>query len=163
MDTLSQELADLHTLRDHLDRSIRDLRRQRGHREDIVELEATLAETRREIDACYNFLSVPKDLPKENTTRTIVSAHSQKASYLFFSGKQIAPNRIEYVGFRCPRCGASVARWKQIVPMGQGYRCVTYSCHCLTASTHTPGDCGRIRPMTVEIWTQYCEQSNASS
>jgi hypothetical protein len=135
LDTLSQELADLHTLRDHLERSIRDLRRQRGHPEDIVELEATLAETRREIDACYNFLSVPKDLPEEGATRTIVMAHSREADYLFFSGKSIAPNRIEYVGFRCSRCGASVARWKQIVPMGQGYRCVTYSCHCLTAST----------------------------
>ena len=159
---LSQELADLHTVRDHLERAIRDLRRQGGHRDEIAGLESELAETRRDIDACYNFLSAPKTLPEEGTTRTIVIAHSKKANYLFFSGKPVAPNRIEYVGFRCPRCGASVARWKQIVPMGQGYRCVAYSCHCLTASTHTPGGGGRIKPMTMEDWRGYCEQSNAS-
>jgi hypothetical protein len=162
-DTLSQELADLHTVRDHMERAIRDLRRQGGHRDEIADLESELAETRHDIGACYDFLFAPKTLPEEGTIRTIVMAHSQIASYLFFSGKKIAPDRIEYVGFCCPRCGASVARWKQIVPMGQGYRCATYSCHCLTAATHTPGGCGRIKPMTVEIWTQYCEQSNASS
>jgi hypothetical protein len=164
-DTLSRELADLHTLRDHLVRAIHDLRRQGGRNDEITELEATLAETRRDIDACYKFLSSLsslKTLPEKANTRTIVMAHSRIDGYNFFSGKPVAPNRIEYVGFCCPGCGASVARWKQIIPMGQGYRCLIFSCHCLTALIHTSGGGGRIRPMTVKYWTRYCEQRNAS-
>jgi len=163
-DTLSRELADLHTLRDHLVRAIHDLRRQAGRRDEIAELEATLAETRRDIDACYGFLS-PKALPEEGMTRVVVLAHLKREgvdpSYKFFSDKPVTPNRIEYVGFRCPRCNVSVARWKQIVSMGQGWRGVIFSCHCLTASIHTPGGCGRIQPMTVEEWTRYGERNNA--
>jgi len=166
LDELSRELADLHTLRDHLERAIRDLRRQGGRSDEITDLESELAETRRDIDACYGFLSAPKTLPEEGLTRAMVAAHRKiegvDPSYHFFSDKPVTPNRIEYIGFRCPRCHVAVARWKQIVPMGQGYRCVIFSCHCLTASIYTPGGCGRIQPMTVEEWTRYCQRNKAS-
>jgi hypothetical protein len=163
-DGLSRELADLHTLRDHLERAIRDLRRQGGRSDEIADLESELAEVRRDIDARYGFLS-PKALPEEGMTRVVVLTHLKREgvdpSYKFFSDKPVTPNRIEYVGFRCPRCNVSVARWKQIVSMGQGWRGVIFSCHCLTASIHTPGGCGRIQPMTVEEWTRYGERNNA--
>jgi predicted RNA-binding Zn-ribbon protein involved in translation (DUF1610 family) len=117
------------------------------------------------MDHCYDFLSTPKILSEEGKTRSFVRIHPKKDGiephHHFYSGKEVASNRIEYIGFRCPRCGASVARWKQIVPMGQGYRCGTYGCHCITCAVHTPGGRGRVAPMTAEHWARMTTRSNS--
>jgi hypothetical protein len=161
-DELAKELADLHTRRDHLVSAIRDLRRQGNHSKEIAQLSTTLKETQHDIDWCYGFLSKPKILPEEGKTRLFVRTHPKKdgidPGYIFYSGKEVTQNRIVYLGFRCPRCGVSVTRWKQIIPLGQGYRCIIFACHCTTCAVHTPGGVGRVEPMTAKHWARFCQR-----
>jgi predicted RNA-binding Zn-ribbon protein involved in translation (DUF1610 family) len=162
-DVISKSLSNSCTIRDQTISAIRDLKRQGNHKHEIAALENGLQKNNRDIERQYSFLSSPKILPEQGKTRYFLQVHKQDdvdPHYHFCSNKEVTPNRIEYIGFRCPRCGVSVARWKQIVPLGQGYRCVTFACHCLTVAVHTPGGIGRIEPMSAENWARYCQESD---
>jgi predicted RNA-binding Zn-ribbon protein involved in translation (DUF1610 family) len=158
-DEISKELADLYTLRDHLLSAIRDLRRQGNHSEEIAQLQTELRKIQHDINCAYDFLSAPKTMPEQGKTRSFVTVHPKEEGveprYHFYSGKELTPNRIQFIGFRCPQCGVPVARWKQIVAFGQGYRCVIYACHHLTCAIHTPGGPSRLKAMTLEDWVGF--------
>jgi hypothetical protein len=124
---LSKSLSDLYTIREATLSAIRDLKRSRNqvadnHAAEIAVLQAGLGQVNRDIERQHNFLSAPKINEEEGTTRSFLCRRPQEsaAEYHFLVDKPVTENRIEYLGFRCPKCDASVARWKQIVPWGQG-------------------------------------------
>ena len=169
-DGLSKSLSDLYTIREATLSAIRDLKRSRNqvadnHAAEIAVLQAGLGQVNRDIERQHNFLSAPKINEEEGTTRSFLCRRPQEsaAEYHFLVDKPVTENRIEYLGFRCPKCDASVARWKQIVPWGQGYRCVVFACHCVTYAVHTQGGRGWIAPVSAGHWAVFCQQSESLS
>ena len=107
----------------------------------------------------YAFLTRPKtgEYADGKWARAFVlrrDGQRRKWQYDFYSALPLPPNRIEYVGIQCPRCGASVAQRKQLIDLGQGYsRVDVWSCHCLTYAFYRPYG-WRPAPLTLEEWKQ---------
>jgi hypothetical protein len=156
-DLISKRLADLHGLRDHLLSAIRDLKRLGNHHAEIAALQEKLGKTRAEIEKRFSFLTEPRvvtdSLGKKSRTITLFHDEDEIGGYFFHTDKEITPNRIEYLGFRCAHCQARVARWKQIISLGQGFRCVVFSCHHMSSAVFCPpGGPAWLKPMTVTRW-----------
>jgi hypothetical protein len=89
-------------------------------------LQIELEETRKKIDRFYRFLTAPKIRKSEtggDLTRAFLRVHApdELGKYVFCTSKSPSPNHLKYLGFRCPRCNASVVRLKQAIAFGQGY------------------------------------------
>jgi hypothetical protein len=159
---VSKSLANLHEIRDQLISAICDLQREGNHRVAIAALQIELEETRKKIDRFYRFLTAPKIRKSEtggDLTRAFLRVHApdELGKYVFCTSKSPSPNHLKYLGFRCPRCNASVVRLKQAIAFGQGYgRMVVQSCHCLTFAIHCPEGPGHLSPVTLEKWREYC-------
>ena len=121
-DGISKDLADLHTKRDQVVSAIRDLKRQGNNHKKIAALQKILAETQGTSSVITNFYLHRKS-SKRKARSDLCSRYPQRRQssphYHFDIDKEITENRIEYIGFRCPRCCVSVARWKQLVPLGK--------------------------------------------
>src|SRR5262249_6105259 len=138
LDGLAKTLAQLHTLRDQFESAIRDLRRIG---QDVAGLEEEAAKIRERIKALYWFLTVPKTGRNEegHYSRSIAMPIKNEGDYYFFNSRPLPQSRLIYLGFKCPRCRASVAQRKGHVDWGQRYdRMVISSCFCLTYSTYQP-------------------------
>jgi hypothetical protein len=170
LDKVSRQLADLHSVRDHLCSAIRDLRRE-GHREDQEILERQLLDVQADIDRLVRFFQVPKIIERESGNMAscmLVYAHApeQQGEYFFATSSRFSANHLKPLGFRCSACCAHVMRLKQTQDFGQGYRMVVFSCHCLSlAVVCPPAGPGCPCPMTLGKWRDYCtktEQGAAS-
>jgi hypothetical protein len=51
----------------------------------------------------YSFLSGPKVIAQERKVRSFTLERPDAAQYYFCTDKPFAENRVEYIGFRCPR------------------------------------------------------------
>src|SRR5215470_3769947 len=77
----------------------------------------------------YLFATYPNQRdPDSRDTRFIVWGHPVPC--YSFAGRELAPNYIEALGFRCPRCEATVMRSKRPLDLGAGIKLVCISCQC---------------------------------
>jgi hypothetical protein len=162
-DALASDLADMHTMREHLLSAMRDLKRQGNHKCQIALMQAELTKIQSEIERAYSFLSAPKHVKDTGKVRSFLwtfPTENYPADQYHFVSRVFAENRVEYIGFRGPCCGVSVARWKQIVPFGQGYRCSVYACYCFTFAIHTPGRPGRLKRVGASHWEKFCSEKS---
>jgi hypothetical protein len=158
-DLISKALADDHTLRDHTMSAIRDLRRAGKSTENQEQL---LARVNVRIQQAYKILTEQKVVPDSDYTGKSMCypwrhPPEQVGDYFFWTDRRPVPNRIKYQNFRCPRCHAVVAMYKQPVDFGQGCRMLVYSCFCRSYSVAMPPDRFRlINPVTPEVWADIC-------
>lgn len=161
-DVMAKNLADMHGFRDHLISAIADLKRAGNHREEIAVLQAELEEIKADIERRYKFLTAPKCIEDNDPrSRAFLLKHrpEREGAYYFHTNKRHTQSHIEYVGFRCPKCQASVARLKQTVKLGQGYKVIVFSCYCMSYSIYCPLEGpARLAPMTADKWRKYCEE-----
>lgn len=157
-DEFSRGLADAHGVRDALRSAIRDLKREGRPRAQIEALEIELAKVEDRISFGFEFLTAPKQVSdaQGKSARAFPWKHSPNLgpAYFFFECRAATPNRLHYLGFRCPQCQVTVARLKQTVDFGQSYRrMVVFSCYCMTYSVVCPTEGPRLlTPMTLEKW-----------
>jgi hypothetical protein len=164
LDRAARELSNLHSLRDHLESAIRDLKRSCGSREQITGLEAEVARTKEQITEVYSFLTVPKTGEDSEGvySRSILWPHEDEGDYYFFNSRSLPPNRLNYLGFQCPRCQASVAQRKGFVNWGQRHdRMIIWSCYCLTYSVYQPPRF-RVALVTLLDWNQFVEKTRST-
>jgi len=162
LDSMAGELANLRGIRDQLLSAAKDLRRAGGSKDHIATLKDEAASIEKQIGRMYAFLTRPKtgEYADGKWARAFVlrrDGERRKWQYDFYSALPLPPNRIEYIGIQCPRCGASVAQRKQLIDLGQGYsRVGVSSCHCLTYAFYRPYG-WRPAPLTLEEWKQMVE------
>jgi hypothetical protein len=167
LDKLASQLTNLHTVREHLQSAINDLRRKgdAAAQDQLSFLREEATVVSQEISRLYGMLTRPK------TGRDSVGHYShffalsrpEEQAYYFFSAQPLAASRLDYVGVKCPRCGASVAQRKQLINLGQGHNRVrVWSCHCLTYSAHQPPRM-RLEPISLAYWTKLVRRSEGSS
>jgi hypothetical protein len=147
-------MAQLHSLRDKM-LSARNLRRTGGSPHHVAALQSEAASVSEEIQRAYSFLAAPKISADGTAGRALtLNRLDGPKEYFFHSERELPPNRIHFIGIRCPRCQASVAQRQGLVSLGQGCdRVVVWSCHCLTFAAYQPPKT-RVTPMTLEKWTQ---------
>jgi hypothetical protein len=163
-DRIAKHLADLRGLRDQMLSASRDLARSGGASDHVFALRREVDEVNKQIQRAYSFLTTPETKSDADGTfgRALILPRLEgPREYFFHSERELPPNRIDFVGFRCSRCGASVARRKGLVALGQGFdRTVIWSCFCLTYSVFQPPK-AHVVPMTPEKWTQLGERAMA--
>jgi hypothetical protein len=163
LDGAAKQLANLHTLRQHLESAVRDLRRQGRDKEQISELQAEAARVARQIERLYRFLAAPKigqDAGGKYSHSFTISHQGTERGYYCYTTRPLPPNRVDYIGIKCPRCEASIIRPKQPINLGQGFQALVFSCFCLTYAVHRPATGHRLQPMTLDYWTGLVQRTN---
>jgi hypothetical protein len=162
LDGMAKELANLRTLREHFKSAAHDLRRSGAPKDQISELEAEAAGVSRQIERMYGMLVEPKVSPDGNYGHAFILARPGEDRYYFHDARPLPPNRLIYLGFKCPRCQASVVQRKGFIDFGQTYnRVVVWSCHCLTYAVYQPPR-HKAAPITPEDWASFTQRNESS-
>jgi hypothetical protein len=168
LDSMAKELADLRGVHDQLLSAVKDLRRTGGSKDHVSALQSEAADIAKQIQGMYTFLTRPKAGEDANGhwARAFIlrrDGERRKWRYDFYSSLPLPPNRIEYTGIQCSHCGASVARRKQLIDLGQGYsRVGVWSCHCLTYAVYRPYG-WRTAPLMFEEWKEMVQRTERRS
>jgi hypothetical protein len=139
LDSVAAQLADLRSLHHQTTSALADLRRTGGPNEHLDALQRGAQDIEKQMQDLYKFLTHPKSGVDDDGSKWIHSFvvsrewEGREWGYYFFSARPLPPNRIDYIGVRCPRCDASVARRKRLINLGQHYsRVGVWSCHCIS-------------------------------
>jgi hypothetical protein len=162
LDSFAKELSNLISIRNHLASAIKDLKRTGCAGEQLGALQQEMTRIDHQIRELYGFLTKPKtgtDAVGGYSRSFTLSRENKERQYYFYTSVPLPTYRIDYVGVKCPRCGASVARAKQLISLGQGYnRVAVWSCHCLTYAAHQPLRV-RLEPITAAQWASAVQAS----
>jgi hypothetical protein len=162
-DALAKQLADLHSLRAHLASAATDLRRKGdAPKEHLSVLQDETTRVARQIEELYKFLTKPKtgrDADGDYSRSLTLSRKGKEQEYYFYHARPLPAYRLDYIGVKCPRCDASVARAKELLNLGQGYnRVVVWSCHCVTYLAYQAPRM-RLAPVTLVHWARLIQKT----
>jgi hypothetical protein len=153
---LARDLAHDHGVRNHLTSAIRDLKRQGDKQLWIKVLQESLVKTEQRIQRDFSMLAGPKHLQDaaggSSCGYRFPHLPEKMDRYDFCDGRTITPNRYDFLGFCCSQCRARVAKLKQPIDFGQGWRVLVYSCFCKTVAIACPPVGKHLKPLTLEDW-----------
>ena len=143
LDATARQLANLRTYEYHLKAVLKDVREPKRRKELRGDLELCRAKIAR---LTASFTLPPP--PTKDHIRVYSRPTETEGDYDWF-GYSFHLNYLEYTGFTCPLCKASVMTTKRAFPFGQGQKRVFLSCYCICVATEK-----FIKHMTLKWWEE---------